>query len=97
MPFTNHPSTTPWPHMASICRLGGGRGNDFARDFLSGIAALYSSPMYSNIGKKYSVEWASTILAVLALLVTVPVVYFLRMARDSGGRASSQRGSRGGD
>lgn len=53
-------------------------GNDFARLFLSGIAALYYSPMYSNIGKKYPLEWASTILAVVALLVTVPVFYFYK-------------------
>lgn len=53
-------------------------GNDFARNFLSGIAALYSSPMYSNIGERYSLEWASTILAVIALLVTVPVFYFYK-------------------
>ncbi|ROV90003.1 hypothetical protein VPNG_10002 [Cytospora leucostoma] len=51
-------------------------GNDFARDFLSGIAALYSTPMYSNIGTRYPLEWASTILAVIALLVTAPVFYF---------------------
>ena len=53
-------------------------GNDFARDFLSGIAALYSTPMYSNIGKKYPLEWASTILAIIALLVTTPVFYFYK-------------------
>jgi hypothetical protein len=32
-------------------------GNDFARDFLSGIAALYSVPMYENIGGKYHLQW----------------------------------------
>ena len=53
-------------------------GNDFARDFLSGIAALYSTPMYSNIGKKYPEEWASTILAIISLFVTVPIFYFYR-------------------
>lgn len=53
-------------------------GNDFARDFLSGIAALYSTPMYSNIGRQYPLEWASTILAVIALFVTMPVFYFYR-------------------
>lgn len=51
-------------------------GNDFARDFLSGIAALYSTPMYSNIGNKYPLEWASTILAIISVFVTAPVFYF---------------------
>lgn len=32
-------------------------GNDFARDFLSGIAALYSVPMYENIGGRYHLQW----------------------------------------
>ncbi|KAI0016089.1 polyamine transporter 4 [Xylariomycetidae sp. FL0641] len=50
-------------------------GNDFARDFLSGIAAIYSAPMYEGFGK-YSVEWASTLLAIVAVFVTTPVFYF---------------------
>lgn len=53
-------------------------GNDFARDFLSGIAAIYSTPMYENIGKEHPLEWASTILAVIAVLVTTPVFYFYK-------------------
>lgn len=53
-------------------------GNDFARDFLSGIAALYSTPMYANIGKKYPLEWASTILGILAIFVTTPIFYFYK-------------------
>ncbi len=52
-------------------------GNDFARDFLSGIAALYSEPMYSNIGDR-PLEYASTILAIISLFVTVPVFYFYK-------------------
>lgn len=32
--------------------------------------------MYSNIGKKYPLEWASTILAILSLGVTLPIYYF---------------------
>ncbi|PVI07669.1 polyamine transporter 4 [Periconia macrospinosa] len=47
-------------------------GNDLARDFLAGIAALYSAPMYENIPGR-PLEYASTILACLALLVTVPI------------------------
>jgi len=53
-------------------------GNDFARDFLSGIAAIYSGPMYANIGNQYPLEYASTILAVIALFVTAPVFYFYK-------------------
>ena len=34
--------------------------------------------MYSNIGKKYPEEWASTILAILALIITCPIYYFYR-------------------
>ncbi|KAI9850619.1 MAG: hypothetical protein M1838_005333 [Thelocarpon superellum] len=50
-------------------------GNALARDFLAGIAAMYSSPFYSNI-KPDSLEWPSTILAVVALLVTIPIYVF---------------------
>ncbi|KAK9770453.1 putative Major facilitator superfamily domain-containing protein [Seiridium cardinale] len=52
-------------------------GNDFARDFLSGIAAIYSGPMYENIGER-PLEYASTILAIIALFVTAPVFYFYK-------------------
>lgn len=48
-------------------------GNGFARDFLAGVAAFYSHPMYENIGDKYHLEWPSTILAILAVFVTIPV------------------------
>ncbi|KAF1974639.1 MFS general substrate transporter, partial [Bimuria novae-zelandiae CBS 107.79] len=47
-------------------------GNDLARDFLAGIAALYSAPMYENIPGR-PLEYASTILACLAFLVTIPI------------------------
>jgi len=47
-------------------------GNDLARDFLAGIAALYSAPMYGNIPGR-PLEYASTILACLAFLVTIPI------------------------
>ncbi|KAJ5662104.1 uncharacterized protein N7477_009720 [Penicillium maclennaniae] len=53
-------------------------GNDFARDFLAGIAAMYSTPMFENIGDTYPYEYASTILACISLLVTVPIYYFYR-------------------
>lgn len=51
-------------------------GNGFARDFLAGIAAMYSTPMYSNIGGKFHLQWASTILGCLALLVAIPIYVF---------------------
>ncbi|MCJ1484005.1 hypothetical protein MMC06_004173 [Schaereria dolodes] len=52
-------------------------GNALARDFLAGIAALYATPLYSNVGKnKYPLEYASTILACLAVLVTIPIYIF---------------------
>ncbi|KAI1862200.1 uncharacterized protein JN550_010356 [Neoarthrinium moseri] len=53
-------------------------GNDFARDFLSGIAAIYSGPMYENIGRDYPLEYASTILAIIAVFVTAPVFFFYK-------------------
>lgn len=40
---------------------------------VAGVAAYYSAPMFANIGDKYSAEWASTILAILAALVCIPV------------------------
>ncbi|PGG99816.1 hypothetical protein GX51_06107 [Blastomyces parvus] len=51
-------------------------GNALARDFLAGIAAMYSTPMYENIGNKYQLEWPSTILAIISLVVTIPIYIF---------------------
>lgn len=34
--------------------------------------------MYSNIGNRYRLEWASTILAVIAIFVCSPIFYFYR-------------------
>lgn len=34
--------------------------------------------VYSNIGKKYPEEWASTILGILAIFITAPVYYFYK-------------------
>ncbi|KAI9653474.1 MAG: hypothetical protein M1831_006022 [Alyxoria varia] len=50
-------------------------GNALARDFLAGIAAMYSTPMYENIGDK-PIEYASTVLACLAFVVTMPIYVF---------------------
>ncbi|KAJ5641722.1 hypothetical protein N7490_005722 [Penicillium lividum] len=53
-------------------------GNDFARDFLAGIAAMYSTPMFTNIGHTHPYEYASTILACISILVTTPIYFFYR-------------------
>ena len=51
-------------------------GNALARDFLAGIAALYSTPFYSNVDSRYKLEIPTTILACLAFLVTIPIYIF---------------------
>lgn len=51
-------------------------GNAFARDLLAGISAMYATPMYSNIGDKWHVEYASTVLACLSCLVVIPIYVF---------------------
>ncbi|OAL75673.1 MFS multidrug transporter [Trichophyton violaceum] len=51
-------------------------GNALARDFLAGIAALYSTPMYRSIKHTYHLEIPSTILGCISFLVTVPIYIF---------------------
>ncbi|KAI4149530.1 MAG: hypothetical protein L6R39_002480 [Caloplaca ligustica] len=51
-------------------------GNALARDFLAGIAALYSTPFYEKIPGPDTLEYPSTILACLAFVVTVPIYIF---------------------
>lgn len=51
-------------------------GNAFARDLLAGISAMYATPMYTNIGDKWHVEYASTVLACLSCLVVAPIYFF---------------------
>lgn len=54
-------------------------GNGLARDFLAGIAALYSAPFYKNVGGvgyRYHLEWPTTILAIVAFFVTIPIYVF---------------------
>lgn len=51
-------------------------GNAFARDLLAGIAAMYTTPLYSNIGEKWHVEYATTILACLSCIVVTPIYIF---------------------
>ncbi|GAM87881.1 hypothetical protein ANO11243_059090 [Dothideomycetidae sp. 11243] len=50
-------------------------GNGFARDFLAGIAAMYSTPFYEHF-KSDTLEWPSTILAFVAVAVTIPIYIF---------------------
>ncbi|KAJ5901549.1 sugar transporter [Penicillium taxi] len=51
-------------------------GNAFARDLLAGISAMYATPMYTNIGDRWHVEYASTILACLSCLIVLPIYVF---------------------
>ncbi|KAL4784883.1 major facilitator superfamily domain-containing protein [Aspergillus varians] len=51
-------------------------GNAFARDLLAGISAMYATPMYTNIGDKWHVQYASTILGCLSCLVVAPLYVF---------------------
>ncbi|KAI9867090.1 MAG: hypothetical protein M1830_005857 [Pleopsidium flavum] len=51
-------------------------GNALARDFLAGVAAMYASPFYKNLGQKYTLEYPTTILACLAFCVTIPIYIF---------------------
>ncbi|AAW43436.1 multidrug transporter, putative [Cryptococcus deneoformans JEC21] len=54
-------------------------GNGMARDFLAGVAALYATPFYTNVGGssyRLHLEWPSTILAIIALLVAIPIYIF---------------------
>lgn len=50
-------------------------GNALARDFLAGISAMFAVPMYKNMGTLHF-EWASTLLAFLAILVAIPIYIF---------------------
>ena len=54
-------------------------GNGFARDLLAGLSAMYATPMYQNIGGRFHLQWASTILGVLAIFVTIPIYVFYWM------------------
>ncbi|KAJ5908210.1 Major facilitator superfamily domain general substrate transporter [Penicillium taxi] len=51
-------------------------GNGFARDFLAGIATMYATPMYENMGNKYHLQWASTFLGCVGFLVLIPIYVF---------------------
>ncbi|EIM19931.1 MFS general substrate transporter [Wallemia mellicola CBS 633.66] len=52
-------------------------GNALARDFLSGVAAMFSNPFYEHF-PKYTLEYPTTILACIAIALIVPIhlLYF---------------------
>ncbi|KAJ5572287.1 Major facilitator superfamily domain general substrate transporter [Penicillium sp. DV-2018c] len=51
-------------------------GNGFARDFLAGVATMYSVPMYEGIGDRFHLQWASTLLGCVGFLVLIPIYVF---------------------
>ena len=53
-------------------------GNGFCRDFLAGIAALYTRPLYTNIehGTKWQLPIPTLILCAVGVLLCVPVFVF---------------------
>lgn len=54
-------------------------GNGLARDLLAGVAAIYSTPFYTNVPRKDSrlrLEWPTTILGIIAVFVTIPIYVF---------------------
>jgi MFS family permease len=48
-------------------------GNGWSRDFLAGVLTIPATPFYQNIGGKYHLEYASTILAGIALILVIAV------------------------
>ncbi|KAL5362538.1 MFS general substrate transporter [Aspergillus floccosus] len=53
-------------------------GNGWARDFLAGVLTIPATPFFTNIGGKYHLEYASTILFCISfvLVVAVYVIYW---------------------
>ncbi|KAL1982574.1 hypothetical protein VTN96DRAFT_1160 [Rasamsonia emersonii] len=51
-------------------------GNALARDLLAGIAAMYSTPMYEHMGTTLHLEWPSTLLGCVAIIITAPIYIF---------------------
>jgi len=62
-------------------------GNGFARDFLAGLAALYSTPFYQHFGS-FTLEWPSTILGLMAVAVTIPIYVFYWKGENIRARSS---------
>ncbi|KEQ72417.1 MFS transporter [Aureobasidium namibiae CBS 147.97] len=77
-------------------------GNGWSRDFLAGVLTVPATPFYTNIGGKHHLEYASTILACIALLlvVSVYVIYWkgpvLRKRSPFAQQLSSAREENGG-
>ncbi|KAJ5822429.1 Major facilitator superfamily domain general substrate transporter [Penicillium robsamsonii] len=53
-------------------------GNGWSRDFLAGVLTIPATPFYTNIGGKYHLEYASTILFCISipLVIAVYVIYW---------------------
>ena len=51
-------------------------GNGMSRDFLAGVAAMYSTPFYKVFPGRFTLAWPSTILAIIGLCVAIPVYIF---------------------
>ncbi|GCF01654.1 hypothetical protein ZYGM_000213 [Zygosaccharomyces mellis] len=51
-------------------------GNGLARDLLGGVAAMYSGPLYNNIGGKFHYQWGSTLLGCLSIICSIPIYIF---------------------
>ncbi|KAJ6150589.1 Major facilitator superfamily domain general substrate transporter [Penicillium samsonianum] len=53
-------------------------GNGWSRDFLAGILTIPATPFFTNIGGKYHLEYASTILFCISipLVIAVYVIYW---------------------
>jgi MFS family permease len=53
-------------------------GNGWARDFLAGVLTIPATPFFTNIGGKYHLEYASTILFCISfvLVIAVYVIYW---------------------
>ncbi|ODV94033.1 hypothetical protein PACTADRAFT_3993 [Pachysolen tannophilus NRRL Y-2460] len=76
-------------------------GNALARDFLAGLASIYSTPFYEYF-KTYTLEYPSTILACMAFAVTTPIYVFywkgevIREKSKFAQTLASERKARGG-
>lgn len=53
-------------------------GNDLARDFLAGVASLYSTPFYNNVPPegKWHLVYPTAILGCLAVPIVIPIYIF---------------------
>ncbi|KAJ5133298.1 hypothetical protein N7448_001672 [Penicillium atrosanguineum] len=48
-------------------------GNGWSRDFLAGVLTIPATPFFTNIGGKYHLEYASTILFCISLVLVIAV------------------------